>query len=62
MSSFENCQRVYLEGGVNDGEVIPVDPEMNSISFMVKGGREAVYRRSNPLRWRHNHIVFEVVA
>jgi hypothetical protein len=60
MTEFIDCERVILEGGQNDGLVIPVRRDTNAISFHVKGGGVIRYHRIVPLEFWRGHIVFRL--
>jgi len=61
MSEFTDCDEVILEGGANDGVVVPIARGVNMIQFHIAGGGLIEYRRAAPMQFSNGHIVFRVV-
>ena len=63
MSDFPpgECDYVYLEGGANDGVIVPVARGLNMIQFHIAGGGLITYRRLIPAQRHNDHPIVRYV-
>lgn len=60
MSEFIDCDMIICEGGACNGIVYPVAHNIDRIEFNTSGELIA-YRRTAPLEFTGEHIVFKLV-